>query len=97
MSLIFPNTFHKNNKIEKDKIYTIPDDSYGFTFVLGEPFGTEFIKIIASTTQFKDIETAFESLGEGSSDMIDKGLTIEQREGKLAEVLFSYTILENRN
>ncbi|MBN2440104.1 MAG: DUF4384 domain-containing protein, partial [Spirochaetales bacterium] len=94
MSLIFPNKYHKTNKIKKDSIYTIPDESYGFAFVLGKPFGTEFIKIIASTTQFKDIEEAFASLGESDPEIIGKGLTIEQQEGKLAEVLFSYTIME---
>ncbi|MBN2532291.1 MAG: DUF4384 domain-containing protein [Spirochaetales bacterium] len=97
MSLIFPNKFHKNNKIDKNRVYTIPDSSYEFTFILGKPYGTEFIKIIASRSQFEDIEDAFVPLGKGSPDTISKGLSRKQREGDLTEVLFSYTILGKKD
>jgi len=95
MSLIFPNEFQQNNFIEKEKVYSIPEPSYGFAFELGDPFGTEFIKVIASTSQFKDIEEAFAALGKADAELIERGLTVKQREEKIAEVLFSYTIIEN--
>jgi hypothetical protein len=94
MKLIFPNQYHDNNEIKKNVIYSIPDESYGFAFKLGKPFGTEFIKIIASTKQFKDIEESFSSLGKSSKDLITRGLSVQQREAKITEVMLSYTILE---
>ena len=59
VSLIFPNDYHADNFIKGKKVYKIPDASYGFDFTLGEPFGLEFIKVVASNAQFKEIETAF--------------------------------------
>jgi hypothetical protein len=94
LKLIFPNQFHTNNKIKKETVYSIPDDSYGFSFELTEPFGTEFIKVMASTEQFRDIEESFTSLGSSSTNVLSRGLTLKQKKGKLAETMFSYTILE---
>jgi hypothetical protein len=95
LKLIFPNQFHINNEIKKETVYSIPDESYGFSFELTEPFGTEFIKVMASTEQFKDIEESFTSLGSSSSNMLSRGLTLKQKKGKLSEIIFSYTILED--
>ena len=94
MKLIFPNQYHRNNMIKKDTIYTIPDESYGFAFKLGEPFGTEFIKVVASTKQFKEIEQSFKDLGKGSEELIERGISVIQREAKLKEAMLSYTIIE---
>lgn len=94
MQLIFPNQFHDNNEIKKNVIYSIPDESYGFAFKLEKPFGTEFIKIIASTKQFKDIEESFSSLGKSSKELITRGLSVQQREARINEVMLSYTIIE---
>ncbi|MBN1699264.1 MAG: DUF4384 domain-containing protein [Spirochaetales bacterium] len=94
VKLIFPNEFHSDNRISKDTVYSIPDDSYGFSFELTQPIGTEFIKVVASTEQFGDIEESFRSLGLGSSNIVSRGLTVKQKKGRMAETLFSYTILE---
>jgi hypothetical protein len=94
MKLIFPNQYHKNNVIKKDTVYTIPDESYGFAFKLGPPLGTEFIKIVASTKQFKEVEDSFKDLGRGSEELIERGLSVMQRKAKLKEAMLSYTIIE---
>ncbi len=93
MQLIFPNQYHQGNMIKKNTIYTIPDDSYGFAFTLGAPFGTEFIKIIASTEQFADVEDSFKDLGKVSGKAIQKGLSVLPREDKIKEQILSYTII----
>jgi hypothetical protein len=93
MQLIFPNQYHKGNMLKKNTVYTIPDESYGFTFTLGAPFGTEFIKIMASTKQFDEVEDPFKDLGKVSEKPVEKGLSILPREDKITEQVLSYTII----
>ncbi|MBN1413250.1 MAG: DUF4384 domain-containing protein [Spirochaetales bacterium] len=93
LKLIFPNQYHSDNKLKKRKLYSIPDESYGFGFHLEAPYGTEFIKVLASTQQFKDVEEAFVSLGTNSAELVERGLSVKQREAKITEALLNYTIL----
>jgi hypothetical protein len=94
MKLIFPNKFHHNNLIKNKRVYSIPESNYGFAFRLGAPYGTEFIKVVASPSQFKDIESAFEDLGDVALKKIYKALSPKQKKEGVAEALFSYTIIE---
>jgi hypothetical protein len=94
MSLIFPNDYYSDNRIEADKIYSIPDDHYPFRFELGEPYGTEFIKVIASTRQFEDIEEAFSDLGRAEGRVMTRGLAVKQKDELRTEEMISYTIVE---
>ena len=93
-SLIFPNDYYSDNRIEAGKIYSIPDDHYPFRFELGAPYGTEFIKVIASTRQFEDIEEAFSDLGEADGRVMTRGLAVKQRDELRSEEMISYTIVE---
>jgi hypothetical protein len=90
--LIFPNQYYNNNFITADTVYSIPDKNYPFKFSLGEPFGTEFIKVMASNVQFDDIEQSFSSLGTVTRGMLERGLKLEQNE-EMSEVLLNYTIV----
>jgi hypothetical protein len=94
MELIFPNQYQSDNRIVKNKVYIVPDVSSEFVFKLGKPYGTEFIKVIGSTEQFQTIETSLDSLGQGSKALITRGLSVKQRQARLAETMLSYTILE---
>jgi TolB-like protein len=94
MALIFPNKFHHNNFITKDRVYSIPESYYGFVFRLGAPYGTEFIKVVASPSQFKEIEESFTDMGQVTTDKIANSLTTAQKNEGVAEELFSYTIIE---
>jgi hypothetical protein len=94
MTLIFPNKFHHNNLIKKNRVYSIPESYYGFAFKLGAPYGTEFIKVVASPSQFEEIEAAFEDLGDVAFEKIYQALTQTQKKEGVAEELFSYTIIE---
>jgi hypothetical protein len=94
-TLIFPNEYYSNNFIDKDVIYKIPDKRYPFKFRLGgPPFGVEYIKIVASTVQFKDIEDSFEDLGIVTDEFREKFVTVEAIDKQEAEAVFSYTIIE---
>jgi hypothetical protein len=94
MSLIFPNQFHADNLIPAQTLINIPDKDYPFSFVLGEPYGTEYIKIIASTSQFPDIEESFETLGKANRSLLSRGLSVTKKKGLVTESLLSYTIVE---
>ena len=89
MSLIFPNQFYPDNHIRSGRIYKIPDSKYPFQFVLGAPFGLEFIKVIASTVQFADIEESFSDLGSASGQVIKRGLSVRQREELMSEAILT--------
>jgi hypothetical protein len=47
-TLIFPNKWHPDNKIEKEKTYRIPPEGSEYAFKLMGPPGNERIKVIAS-------------------------------------------------
>ncbi len=94
MKLIFPNKYYDNNFIEEKKIYKIPDSSYPFKFSLTQPYGTEVIKVIASTLQFKDIEDSFQEIGTASRGAIQRGLNIKAKKSQVTETMMSYTIIK---
>ncbi|MBW8003316.1 MAG: DUF4384 domain-containing protein [Planctomycetes bacterium] len=94
MKHIFPNRFYPNNWIRGRRLYKIPDSSYPFTFELTAPYGTEFIKVIASTVQFDDIEESFQQLGSASGELVSRGLSVKARAEQVTEALTSYTIIE---
>jgi len=93
-SLIFPNEYYSDNRIKAGKIYSIPDAHYPFRFELGAPYGTEFIKVVASTKQFKEIEEAFSNIGEADSRVMTRGLAVKAKDELRAENMISYTIVE---
>ena len=93
-SLIFPNEYYSDNRIEAGKVYSIPDEHYPFRFELGAPYGTEFIKIVASTRQFEEIEKAFEEIGKAHGGIMTRGLALKRKDELRAEDLISYTIVE---
>ena len=93
MSLIFPNLFCLDNKIEGGKLYKIPDKSYGFEFLMGPPYGVEFIRAEASTAQFSFEEEAFESLGQMSAEALARGISVKKTDALRAETQISYTII----
>jgi hypothetical protein len=92
--LIFPNRFYPENRVRARRLYTIPDSSYPFTFDLTAPYGTEFIKVIASTIQFDDIEESFQQLGTASGELVSRGLSVKSRAHQVTETLIRYTIIE---
>jgi hypothetical protein len=93
-SLIFPNQYYTDNRLEAGKIYSIPDEHYPFRFELRAPYGTEFIKVVASTVQFEEIEEAFSEIGEAGSGVMTRGLAVKQKDELRAEDMISYTIVE---
>ena len=68
--------------------------SDGTEFVLGAPYGVEFVKVVAQTRQFDDIEQAFQEMGTASRELITRGLSVQVKPEQMTEELISYTIIE---
>jgi hypothetical protein len=95
MTLIYPNPFDQSATLEGGKLLEIPSVTYPFRFILHEPFGREYIKVLASTSPFPDFgEPQLEPLGNNSRDIIMAGLGEAQLNGDLVESMVSYTINE---
>jgi hypothetical protein len=91
--LIFPNQQHMDNRVTGNKFYSIPEENAGFAFLLGKPYGTEFIKAVASSVQFRSIEEPFTPLGKATRGMITRGLPSTAGGQTVKEAMVSYTII----
>jgi hypothetical protein len=47
--LIFPNKYHRDDRIRKDEVYQIPTDNSSFELTVEAPFGAESVQVLAST------------------------------------------------
>lgn len=96
--LIWPNRFGGGDgRLRANMMVTIPNEQDPFHFRLGPPYGTEFIKAVASTEPFAHQETDFEPLGTDARGIITRGIGLTQKSGdarqRYAEALASYIIL----
>jgi len=94
VSLILPNPYSRDNFFRANQTYQIPAAGAPYQFQLGKPYGTEFIKVIASTRQFRDTEAAFTDLGAATRSLITRGLVVSGTGPvETAQAMVSYTIL----
>jgi TolB-like protein len=52
LTVLFPNAYEKNNRIQAGRRYEIPGPSYGFDIHVAGPSGVERVKAIATTQPF---------------------------------------------
>jgi hypothetical protein len=76
--LIWPNAFTKGRRIDPGSVVSIPGPGDAFAFDMTPPFGTEFIKVIASTRPFSADETAFAELGTDARGAMTRGIKISE-------------------
>ena len=96
--LIWPNSFGGGDgRVYAGKAISIPGPGDPFHFRMGEPYGTEFIKAVASTEPFPSNETDFQDLGTDARGIISRGISLvakaESQSSRRAEALASYVIL----
>lgn len=96
--LIWPNSFSgTDGRVAAHSPIVIPGPSDAFRFRLGAPYGTEFIKAVASTEPFDTLESDFQNLGTDSRAVISRGLEQKMEPDasatETAEALASYVIL----
>ena len=97
VQLIWPNSFGGGDGriAAGSPVRLPPDEAAPYAFVMEPPYGTEFIKVIASTLPFDDGLEAFSDLGPISSGMMTRGLAVTDTKSvaaSFAEALASYYI-----
>jgi hypothetical protein len=96
VKLIWPNYLAPQvTQLKAGKVIVMGTAPDKFRFQLGKPFGTEFIKAVASTTPFAMTEKDFQDLGGKPSDAIRSGAGAGKG-GEQAESLASYLINPKR-
>ncbi len=92
-TLIFPNRYEKNNYLPGREVLEFPGSRSPFQFRIVPPYGTEMIKVVASTRQFSSLEEDFADLGYAT-----RGIFIEKADEEsteiMAEGLVHFTILK---
>jgi hypothetical protein len=74
--LIWPNAFTVGRSLEPNAEVRIPGPGDAFAFEMTPPFGTEFIKVIASTKPFSTEEKAFAELGTDARGAMTRGIKL---------------------
>jgi hypothetical protein len=92
--LIWPNRFGGSGKIAKGEAMKFPALEDRFKYKLGAPYGTEYIKAIASTTPFVTMEPDFSDLAGPATVAITRGLSVMSTSlSSRAEAMVVYEIL----
>lgn len=89
---IFPNQYESNNFLPGKQMLQFPGKSSPFKYQLVPPFGTEVIKVIASTRQFSDTGQGFKDLGMATRGILITETGNEEKE-TMAEAKVFYTII----
>jgi len=76
IQLIWPNRFGGGSVIRPGTPVPIPAQGDPFAFRLGAPYGTEFIKVVASTVPFAQTESDFSSLGTDVRGVLKRGIDV---------------------
>jgi len=97
IQLIWPNRFGGSDGIVRAgaAIKLPPDDDARFSFLMELPFGTEFIKVVASTAPFLDGQSDFSDLGTSARGTMTRGLAVlgsGSTKTEVAEAMASYYI-----
>lgn len=91
--LIWPNRYGGSGYIKAGEAMRFPGANDSFTYVLGRPFGTEYIKAIASTSPFVTTEADFVDLAGSASEAITRGLSVVGNAAFRAEALVVYEVV----
>jgi hypothetical protein len=63
LTILYPNSLHKDNFINKGVLYEIPGNEYGFEYQLSGPAGTEKLKAIVTEQKINLLESQLSSDG----------------------------------
>lgn len=99
LRLIWPNAFTPGRRLDPGSVVKIPGDDDAFAFNMTPPFGTEFIKVVASTQPFASSEEpmageAFAELGTDFRKAIARGIQVAASgKAERSEAMASYVII----
>jgi hypothetical protein len=96
--LIWPNRYGGSGYLTKGQTFRFPEDEDGYKYLLGPPYGTEYIKAIASTVPFATMEADFTDLYGSPQSAILRGLeVVPDVSAKRAEALVAFEIVPSVN
>jgi hypothetical protein len=102
LKLIWPNAYTSGRRVDPGVAIRIPGEGDSFAFLMTPPFGTEFIKVVASTQPFAVDESRGATAGSpftdlGSKDVrgsITRGVAVVgSGKAEIAEAIASYEII----
>jgi hypothetical protein len=85
--------FKGGDQIKAGQAMRFPGSEDKFSYVLGMPFGTEYIKAITSTKPFATMEADFSDLQGPAAAAITRGLSVVASDSTRAEALAVYAIM----
>jgi len=91
--LIWPNRFGGSGKIMAGEALQFPGPGDKFQYILGPPYGTEYIKAVASTKAFATMEADFSDLQGSAAAAITRGLSVVSSDATRSEALAVYEIV----
>ena len=92
--LIWPNRFGGSGRVVAGEPLSFPGPGDSFRFIISPPYGTEYIKAIASTVPFATREADFTDLSGDARQAITRGISIVSTTALTrAEALVVYEIL----
>lgn len=87
--IIYPNQWHKSNRIEKGKTYKLPQENSKFSFQVALPSGENYVKAIATLDKQEilkpgslDTQGAFAEVKDPGMAIRDIGVTLDKIGGK---------------
>ncbi len=87
--IIYPNQWHKSNRIEKGKTYKLPQENSKFSFQVAPPAGENYVKAIATLDKLEilkpgslDTQGAFAEVKDPGMAIRDIGVTLDKMGGK---------------
>jgi len=91
--VVFPNQYHPDARIQKDRLYQIPPDDNSFDLEVMEPFGVEMVKVVACTdpidmpAQAPALSTGLQAVKENLSTLLGhaRGISLRKSETQYAE------------
>ncbi len=86
VNVIFPNKFHKSDKVVKDRVYRIPEKGSNYTFKIKGPVGVNYVKAIGTLkpTRYMSAEALADSEGP-FAEMKDPEKTVKDISVELAK------------
>jgi len=97
IQLIWPNRFGGGDGMVREGtvVRLPPDGDAPYSFLMEPPFGTEFLKVVASTAPFLDGQSDFSDLGTSVQGTMTRGLAVTgagSTKTEVAEAMASYYI-----
>jgi hypothetical protein len=98
---LFPNEHHQDNFLPKGRVVNIPGAAWGFDLEMSAPYGMEALKLVASNTQFTDLQDAkwadglFQQVNITTlQEMSTRGINAKEGDSRYGHATVFYEVLD---